>query len=101
MDQHSNGQQNGEEGDGSTVADQLRRWRRVDGLGRLQMRITRAIRTAELIMLSEDSDTAQRLSAVRALTSAVREARKVQKAAEREEKIQQVEAVVEKLNGGA
>lgn len=75
----------------ASVADKLRRWRRTDDLDRLRMRVQRAMRTAEEIMLHEGTDDETRLSAARAVVSAAREGRKMIEAHELEERIEVLE----------
>lgn len=77
------------------VADNLRRWRRVDDLDRLRMRLQRALRTAEEVMLHPSTDADTRLSAARAVVSAAREARKLIEAVELEERLSDVEAALD------
>lgn len=84
------------EGTSDPVFDDLRRWRKLDDLDKLRMRLQRALRTAEEVMYSPDVDPSTRLSAARAVVSASREARKAIEATELEERLERVEAVLER-----
>lgn len=81
--------------DRAPVADRLRRWRRVDDLDGLRMRLQRALRTAEEVMLHPSTDDETRLSAARAVVSAAREARKAIEAHELERRLEDVEAALD------
>ena len=78
------------------VYDDLRRWRKVDDLDRLRMRLQRALRTAETVMYAEGVDPSTRLSAARAVVTAAREARKTIEATELEDRLERLERVIER-----
>lgn len=82
-------------GDDSIHAD-LRRWRKVDDVEGLRMRLQRALKTAETIMYADGVDPETRLSAARAVVSAAREARKAVEAHELQERVEQLERVVKR-----
>jgi len=76
---------------GDPIHDDLRKWRKVDEIDGLRMRIQRALRTAETIMYADDVDPSTRLSAARAVVSAAREARKAIEAGEMKARIERLE----------
>lgn len=83
--------------DETDVSDSLRRWRALDGMDKLRMRVHRAVRTAEEIMLHEDTDDETRLSAARAVVTAVREHRKMIEVEELEARIERLENLHDRL----
>jgi uncharacterized membrane protein len=84
------------DGGGDPIHEDLRRWRKTDDLDGLQMRLQRALRTAETIMYAENVDPSTRLSAARAVVTAAREARKAIEATELQERLERLERVVER-----
>ena len=76
------------------VHEDLKRWRKPDGVDGLRMRLQRALRTAETIMYAEDVDPETRLSAARAVVTAAREARKTIEARELQARIERLEEVL-------
>jgi len=84
------------DGANDPVFDDLRRWRKPDDVEGLQMRLQRALRTAETVMYAEGVDPSTRLSAARAVVTACREARKTIEASELRKRLERLERVLER-----
>lgn len=89
----------GNNGDG--LHTDLKRWRRVDDLDGLRMRVQRAIRAAEVVLYAEGSDTSERLRAATTIQQAAQTALKLYEVAELERRIERLESIYETapLNG--
>lgn len=83
----------GEQANGvQPVYERLRRWRVLDDVEGLRRRVTRALRTAEEIMLHEGTETSVRLKACTVVQQTARTALKLLEVDELEARVEALEA---------
>jgi hypothetical protein len=81
------------------VSDDLRKWRAVDDVDGLRMRVHRAIRAAETILYSEEATIKERLKACTVIQQSARTHLKLIESAELEERVSRLEDLLQTTNG--
>ena len=82
------------------ISEQLRKWRRCDDTDRLHMRVTRAIRAAEVILYSDEATIDQRLKACTVIQQSARTAMAIIETVEIEERITALEEMFNQQTNG-